>query len=52
MRQFLIVGRTGVGKSSFINSTFGAYIAKTSDFEAAQNLSNIMPETLPWAMFA
>ncbi|PAX60228.1 GTPase [Brunnivagina elsteri] len=34
MRKFLIVGRTGVGKSSFINSTFGAYIAKTSDFEA------------------
>ena len=34
MRKFLLVGRTGVGKSSFINSTFGSYIANTSDFEA------------------
>ncbi|MDJ0797492.1 MAG: 50S ribosome-binding GTPase [Calothrix sp. MO_167.B12] len=34
MRFFLIVGRTGVGKSSFINATFGKYITQTSDFEA------------------
>jgi predicted GTPase len=34
MRKFLLLGRTGVGKSSFINGTFGNYIAKTSEFEA------------------
>ncbi|MEC4816395.1 MAG: GTPase [Scytonema sp. PMC 1069.18] len=34
MRQFLLVGQTGVGKSSFINATFGNYIAETSEFEA------------------
>jgi GTPase Era involved in 16S rRNA processing len=32
MRKFLLVGRTGVGKSSFINSAFGN-VAKISDFE-------------------
>ncbi|MEW6492750.1 MAG: GTPase [Cyanobacteriota bacterium] len=34
MRKFLLVGRTGVGKSSFVNATFGEYIAETSEFEA------------------
>lgn len=34
MRQFLLVGQTGVGKSSFINSAFGIQVAETSDFEA------------------
>jgi predicted GTPase len=38
MRKFLIVGRTGVGKSSFINSTFGVHVAKTSDFEACTKI--------------
>lgn len=33
MRYFLIIGQTGVGKSSFINATFGIQLAKTSDFE-------------------
>lgn len=34
MRKFLLVGRTGVGKSSFINAAFGSYIAETSEYEA------------------
>lgn len=34
MRQFLLVGRTGVGKSSFINSAFGRYVAEISEYEA------------------
>jgi GTPase Era involved in 16S rRNA processing len=34
MRKFLLFGRTGVGKSSFVNTTFGDYIAETSEFEA------------------
>ncbi len=34
MRKFLLVGRTGVGKSSFINSAFGNHISQTSEFEA------------------
>ena len=34
MRRFLIVGQTGVGKSSFINAVFGLPRAEISDFEA------------------
>ena len=34
MRRFLVVGQTGVGKSSFINATFGLEMAHTSAFEA------------------
>ncbi len=34
MKTFLAIGQTGVGKSSFINSTFGVSLAKTSDYEA------------------
>lgn len=33
MRRFLVAGQTGVGKSSFINATFGLHLAKTSKFE-------------------
>lgn len=33
MRRFLIVGQTGVGKSSFVNSVFGFSQAKISAFE-------------------
>ena len=38
MRKFLLVGRTGVGKSSFINAAFGSYIAETSEYEACTKL--------------
>ncbi|MEH1850386.1 MAG: GTPase [Nostoc sp.] len=38
MRNFLIVGRTGVGKSSFINSVVGKSIAETSKYEACTKL--------------
>ena len=38
MRKFLLVGRTGVGKSSFINATFGSYIAETSEYEACTKI--------------
>jgi tRNA U34 5-carboxymethylaminomethyl modifying GTPase MnmE/TrmE len=34
MRRFLLIGQTGVGKSSFINSVFGIPKAKTSAYEA------------------
>ena len=34
MFKFLLVGQTGVGKSSFINSTFGLNVAETAEFEA------------------
>ncbi|WP_414546344.1 GTPase [Nostoc sp. CCY0012] len=38
MRKFVLVGRTGVGKSSFINSVFGQYIAETSKYEACTKI--------------
>ncbi|MEL6930941.1 MAG: GTPase [Cyanobacteria bacterium J06600_6] len=38
MRQYLLVGRTGVGKSSFINSVFGRHIAKISRYEACTKM--------------
>ena len=38
MRKFLIVGRTGVGKSSFVNSVFGKSITETSRYEACTKI--------------
>ncbi len=38
MRKYLLVGRTGMGKSSFINTTFGKYIAETSEYEACTKI--------------
>lgn len=34
MRTFLLVGQTGVGKSSFINATFGLPLATIAEFQA------------------
>jgi len=34
MKNFLILGKTGVGKSSFINSVFNKPVAQTSSYEA------------------
>jgi predicted GTPase len=38
MRRFLVAGRTGVGKSSFINAAFGARVAPTAAFEACTKI--------------
>jgi GTPase Era involved in 16S rRNA processing len=37
-REILIVGRTGVGKSSFVNATFGIRLAPVSAYEACTKL--------------
>lgn len=34
MRTFILIGQTGVGKSSFINATFGLSLAEIAEFEA------------------
>ncbi|MEZ4660166.1 MAG: GTPase [Caldilineaceae bacterium] len=38
MRNFLIVGQTGVGKSSFVNATFGKQVASIDEFRACTNI--------------
>jgi predicted GTPase len=43
MRTFLIIGQTGVGKSSFINATFGEKTAEISEFEACTKLIEYYP---------
>lgn len=48
MRKFLLVGRTGVGKSSFINATFGNYIAETSEFEACTKTVEYYAQDTPF----
>jgi GTPase Era involved in 16S rRNA processing len=47
MRNFLIVGRTGVGKSSFINSVVGKSIAETSKYEACTKIIRHYDHTSP-----
>lgn len=36
--RYLVVGRTGNGKSSLINSAFGRYVARTHEFEACTTI--------------
>ena len=48
MRNFLVLGRTGVGKSSLINSTFGADLAPTSAYEACTQLPRYYSENTPF----
>lgn len=48
MRRYLLVGRTGVGKSSFINATFGTTMAKTSAYEACTKLPEYFSYNTPF----
>lgn len=47
-KRFLIVGRSGMGKSSLINTTFGSYIAETAEFEACTRLVTHHAHGTPW----
>jgi ribosome biogenesis GTPase A len=38
LARYLVVGRTGNGKSSLINSTFGRHVARTHEFEACTTI--------------
>jgi len=46
MKNFLILGKTGVGKSSFINSVFGYAIAETASDEACTKIVSHFALTL------
>ncbi|MFL9458479.1 MULTISPECIES: GTPase [Nostocales] len=48
MRKFLLVGKTGVGKSSFINATFGKYLAPSSEFEACTKIVKHYAQNTPF----
>lgn len=48
MRKYLLVGRSGVGKSSFINSVFGKYIAETAEYEACTRVVAHYAHNSPW----
>jgi energy-coupling factor transporter ATP-binding protein EcfA2 len=47
LRTYLLTGRTGVGKSSFINSTFGIEIP-TDDYEACTKVVEYYSEKTPF----
>ena len=48
MRKFLLVGRTGVGKSCFVNASFGNYISETSEFEACTKTVQYYAQDTPF----
>ena len=48
MQRFLLIGRTGVGKSSYINAAFGVPIARTNRFEACTKIVEHHQQGTPW----
>lgn len=48
MRRFLLLGQTGVGKSSFVNSTFGSGSARTSAFEPCTSIVETYARHTAW----
>lgn len=46
--RYLLLGRTGVGKSSFVNSTFGVSLARISAFEACTKVVEYYARETPW----
>lgn len=48
MRRFLLTGLTGVGKSSFVNATFGVQLAKTDAFETCTRVVEAYADSTPW----
>ena len=52
MKTYLIAGRTGVGKSSFVNNTFGIRLAETSPLRACTKVVEYHSRTTPFGPVA
>jgi GTPase Era involved in 16S rRNA processing len=48
MRRFILVGQTGVGKSTFVNGTFGKFVAATSQYEPCTKIVERFAYGTPW----
>ena len=48
MKRFLLLGRTGVGKSSLVNSTFGGNPAKTDAYDACTKIVEYFAQGTSW----
>ena len=48
MRTFLLLGITGSGKSSFVNSTFGIQLAETNAYQACTKVVKYFSRNTPW----
>ena len=51
MKYFMLIGRTGVGKSSFINTAFGVNTASISHYESCTKVVKHYSKSSQWGEF-